>query len=162
MADGIEGTQGYAREAAELIVRYEALSFSEAHSEVLHLLPAAPSTILDIGSGTGRDAAYLAAIGHEVVAIEPTDALRIAASQLHPNPSIEWIDDGLPHLARIADRREEFDLVMLNAVWMHLDLAGPPTSNAGHSLSAPSGRHHDHDAPPWYRARRTADVRSIR
>jgi len=123
MTDGIKGTDGYAREAPELLVRYEAISFAEAHSETLHLLPKSPGVVLDIGSGTGRDAAYLASIGHRVVAVEPTDPLRIAAARLHPSPLIEWVDDGLPDLTRIADRQGKFDLVMLTAVWMHLDLA---------------------------------------
>jgi protein-L-isoaspartate O-methyltransferase len=36
--------------------------------------------VLDIGSGTGRDAAGLAAMGHSVVAVEPTAELRIGAA----------------------------------------------------------------------------------
>lgn len=123
MTDAIKGTDGYAREAPELLVRYEAISFAEAHSEILHLLPKTPGAVLDIGSGTGRDAAYLAGIGHRVVAVEPTDPLRVGAAWLHPSPLIEWVDDGLPDLARIAGRQGKFDLVMLTAVWMHLDVA---------------------------------------
>jgi hypothetical protein len=34
---------------------------------------------------------------------------------------IEWLDDSLPDLAAMSGRKEEFDLVMLTAVWMHLD-----------------------------------------
>ena len=34
---------------------------------------------------------------------------------------IEWLDDSLPGLAAVRARKEEFDLVMLTAVWMHLD-----------------------------------------
>jgi hypothetical protein len=40
---------------------------------------------------------------------------------LHPSPMIEWVDDSLPDLAAVRARREEFDAVMLTAVWMHLD-----------------------------------------
>ena len=40
---------------------------------------------------------------------------------LHPSPTIEWRDDSLPDLAAIRARGEEFDVVMLTAVWMHLD-----------------------------------------
>jgi SAM-dependent methyltransferase len=77
--------------------------------------------VLDIGAGTGRDAAWFAEMGHRVVAVEPTDALRLGAMKLHPSPRIEWIDDGLPDLALVRSRGETFDLVMLTAVWMHLD-----------------------------------------
>ena len=34
---------------------------------------------------------------------------------------IEWLDDSLPDLAVMRARGEEFDVVMLTAVWMHLD-----------------------------------------
>jgi hypothetical protein len=36
---------------------------------------------------------------------------------------VEWLDDSLPGLAAVRARKEEFDLVMLTAVWMHLDEA---------------------------------------
>ena len=90
---------------------------------MLHLIPAQPSRVLDIGSGTGRDAAWFASQGHRVVAVEPTDALRIPATVLHPSPRIDWLNDSLPDLAALQARGETFDLVMLTAVWMHLDEA---------------------------------------
>jgi hypothetical protein len=58
-----------------------------------------------------------------VVAVEPTDAMRIPAMALHPSPAIEWLNDSLPDLALLLARAEKFDLVMLSAVWMHLDEA---------------------------------------
>lgn len=119
----ISGTENYADEAPELLKRYESISFADAHAPVLHLMPPAPCRALDIGAGTGRDAAGLAALGHSVVAIEPTEELRRGAMLLHPSPIIEWLDDSLPHLAAVRARKQEFDLVMLTAVWMHLDAA---------------------------------------
>ena len=41
---------------------------------------------------------------------------------LHRSPRIEWLDDSLPDLARVRSRGDSFDLVMLTAVWMHLDV----------------------------------------
>jgi SAM-dependent methyltransferase len=118
---GISGTEGYSKEAEQLLVRYESYSFDDVHSDVLHLLPGIPGVVLDIGSGTGRDAAHFAKIGHRVVAVEPTDELRVPASRLHPSPSIDWLDDSFPDLARVVASGEYFDVVMLTAVWMHLD-----------------------------------------
>lgn len=115
------GTQGYADEAPDLVTRYEAIAFTALHQDILHLLPAPRARILDIGAGTGRDAAGFAEMGHAVLAVEPTDALRTAAATLHPSPLIEWLDDGLPHLAQVAARGETFDVIMLTAVFMHLD-----------------------------------------
>lgn len=115
------GTDGYEAEAPVLVERYEALRFEEVHGPILHLLPTAPSRVLDIGAGTGRDAAALAALGHRVVAVEPTEALRQAAMQRHAASTIEWIDDGLPLLDRVRARGDLYGLIMLTAVWMHLD-----------------------------------------
>jgi SAM-dependent methyltransferase len=115
------GTEGYAEEADALVAQYEGVRFADVHREVLHLIPPAPCHMLDIGSGTGRDAAAFAAMGHAVVAVEPTAELRTRAMALHPSPRIEWLDDGLPDLARLAGREGGFDVAMLTAVWMHLD-----------------------------------------
>jgi SAM-dependent methyltransferase len=117
----VNGTENYAAEAPELFKRYESISFADAHRLVMHLIPTAPSRVLDIGSGTGRDAAGFAALGHSVVAVEPTEELRRGAMLLHPSPMIDWLDDSLPDLVAMRTRGEEFDVVMLTAVWMHLD-----------------------------------------
>lgn len=117
----MSGTEGYAEAAETLVRQYESVSFAEVHRQVLHLLPATPGRILDIGAGTGRDAAAFAAMGHTVVAVEPTAELRNRAAAQHPSPRIEWLEDSLPHLARLGGRGEAFDLVMLTAVWMHFD-----------------------------------------
>jgi len=137
---GIRGTRGYAEQAEELAVRYEGIDFEAKHAAVLPLLPAAPASAMDIGAGTGRDAAWLAERGYRVVAVEPTEAMRSRAIALHPSPAIEWIDDSLPALRRVVGQERRFDLVMLTAVWMHLDaserrLAMP---NVG-ALVAPGG-----------------------
>jgi SAM-dependent methyltransferase len=119
----VSGTEGYADEAEELFRLYESIPAADAHRAVLHLIPALPAGVLDIGSGTGRDAAWLASLGHRVVAVEPTGAMRIPAMALHPSTQIEWLDDSLPDLALVRARGVSFDLVMLTAVWMHLDAA---------------------------------------
>jgi SAM-dependent methyltransferase len=121
MSDGIPGIDGYAGEAEELLRRYEAMPFADLHRHNLHLIPKAPARVLDIGAGTGRDAAAFAALGHQVVAVEPTGALREGARLLHPSPSIDWVDDGLPDLNQLRTRNQVFDLVMMTGVWMHLD-----------------------------------------
>jgi len=117
----IRGTRGYAEQADELAVRYEGIDFTTKHEAVLPLLPAAPASAIDIGAGTGRDAAWLAKRGYRVVAVEPTEAMRSHGIALHPSPAIEWIDDSLPALRRLLALDRRFDLVMLTAVWMHLD-----------------------------------------
>lgn len=117
----VSGTEGYAEEAERLIEPYESLAFTDLHATVLHLFPQTASRILDIGSGTGRDAGAFAAMGHRVVAVEPTDELRSRAVALHPSERVEWLNDSLPELRLLRARGETFDLVMATAVWMHLD-----------------------------------------
>src|SRR5258708_564446 len=101
----------------------DTVCFGFAHGWVPHLIRTGPRRVLDIGSGTGRDAVWFGSLGHRVVAVEPTDAMRIPAMALHPSPAIEWLNDSLPDLALLLARAEKFDLVMLSAVWMHLDEA---------------------------------------
>ena len=117
----VSGTENYSEEGPELLKRYESTSFADTHRAVMHLIPKEPCRVLDIGAGTGRDAAGFAALGHRVVAVEPTEEMRRGAMALHPSPLIEWLDDSLPDLARLRARDERFDVVMLTAVWMHLD-----------------------------------------
>jgi len=115
------GTEGYAERADVLIEQWRTISFADRHTPVLPWIPQAPSRIADIGAGIGTDAAGLAALGHTVLAVEPVDAFRDAARALHASPRIEWLDDSLPELVALLARRETFDVVMLSAVWMHLD-----------------------------------------
>ena len=119
----VSGTEGYAEEAEDLFKRYESISGAETHKAILHLIPAAESHVLDVGAGTGRDAAWFASMGHRVTAVEPTEAMRLPAMKLHPSPLIEWLDDSLPELALVRSRGEPFDLILLSAVWMHFDSA---------------------------------------
>ena len=87
---------------------------------VSQLLPTLPARILDVGAGTGRDAAWLAAQGHQVVAVEPVHELRRAGMALHPTGNIEWLDDRLPRLERLRRTSDKFDLILVIAVWQHL------------------------------------------
>lgn len=116
----IGGTEGYAEMADYLVQQWQEISFEEHHAAVLHLFPATPCTVLDLGSGIGSDAAAFAAMGHKVVAVEPVSELRLPGIALHDSALITWLDDSLPDLAVLSTRQETFDLVMLSAVWMHL------------------------------------------
>ncbi|MEL8055338.1 MAG: class I SAM-dependent methyltransferase [Pseudomonadota bacterium] len=112
---------GYAHEAPNLLIRYEQLRHHEVHAAWLDWLPQAPSQIIDIGAGTGRDAGWFASQGHDVVAVEPTNELRLGGQALHPEPNIHWLDDRLPHLTKVRALDQDFDMALMNGVWMHLD-----------------------------------------
>jgi SAM-dependent methyltransferase len=137
----LPGTAGYVEAAERLIPRYEALEFDELHAVILDLMPQKPLRLLDVGAGTGRDAACFAVQGHQVTAAEPTDAFRLAGMRLHAAHDIEWIDDGLPHLAALSGQDNAFDFVLLTGVWMHLDKAERMTAMPVlASLMAPGAR----------------------
>ena len=110
----------YANDAERLLESFEEISSARVYADVAHLLPALPSRFADIGAGTGRDAAWFAAQGHSVLAVEPTKLFRTAGMALHPSPRIEWLADALPDLERTLARGEVFDRVILCAVWQHL------------------------------------------
>lgn len=120
------GIQGYGETADVLVKQYESVSFAQVHRDTLPLFPTAPASVLDIGAGTGRDAAALAAMGHAVVAVEPTAELRAHGQRLRAGAAIDWIDDALPELLAVHALGRRFDLVLLSAVWMHLDEAERP------------------------------------
>lgn len=137
----MRGTEGYAENAASLVGSWQGLSFTDKPESVRNLVPVSPSAILDIGAGIGVDAAAMAAMGHRVVAVEPTDGLREAGMTQHASLAIDWVADGLPNLDLVIARRQRFDLITLWAVWMHLD--EPERKRAMRrivSLLQPSGR----------------------
>ncbi|MER7568672.1 class I SAM-dependent methyltransferase [Streptomyces sp. NPDC097941] len=112
------GVQGYYAESAERLGRvYESVSFEAVHGALLDLLPEAPARVLDIGAGTGRDAAALAGRGYTVDAVEPVAELRRLAERLHPGSGVNWRVGALPEIPGV---RGPYDVVLLSAVWMHL------------------------------------------
>ena len=113
-------TDYYSEHADSFISQYEDLPAEDIHREWSHLVPATKSLILDVGAGSGRDAAWLAKQGHEVVAIEPASLLRKKAQRLHPSPSIQWINDTLPALTETYKLGITFDVILLSAVWIHV------------------------------------------
>ncbi len=122
MTTQVPGAAGYGANASALAAQYESITFAEVYRDLIHLFPAQPATVVDIGAGSGRDAAALARRGHPVVAVEPTTELRHEGQRLHGALAIEWVDDHLPHLNALRQAQRRFDVVLLTAVWMHLDL----------------------------------------
>jgi 2-polyprenyl-3-methyl-5-hydroxy-6-metoxy-1,4-benzoquinol methylase len=112
------GVQAYYAESAERLGRvYESVSFESVHEALLDLLPEAPARALDVGAGTGRDAAALARRGFTVDAVEPVAELRDLAERLHPGSGVTWRAGALPEIPGV---QGPYDIVLLSAVWMHL------------------------------------------
>jgi SAM-dependent methyltransferase len=113
-------TDWYESNATSVVPQYEAIDAATLHAWLRDLLPNAPAVILDIGAGSGRDAAWLASLGYEVVAAEPSAAMRTEAVRLHPSPRIRWTDDALPDLYDAVRSGLSFDAVLVSAVWQHV------------------------------------------
>ncbi|MET7692656.1 class I SAM-dependent methyltransferase [Streptomyces sp. NPDC005483] len=112
------GVRGYYAESAERLGRvYESVSFEVVHGALLDLLPDTPARVLDVGAGTGRDAAALAGRGYTVDAVEPVAELRRVAERLHPGSGVTWRAGALPEIPGV---RGPYEVVLLSAVWMHL------------------------------------------
>ena len=97
----VQGTTGYSEVAERFSELSESIRFGEIHECLLDLLPPPGARVLDVGAGTGRDAAALAGLGHDVVAVEPTAAFLAKARALHPSPDIDWRKGSLPDLAAL-------------------------------------------------------------
>jgi len=112
----------YHAQAAELADRYDRIGLLEAYAGISELI--APAGIdplaLDVGAGSGRDAAWLAAQGYEVVAVEPAAGMRAEGQRRHPDAKVRWLDDQLPGLVSVHGLALGFDLILLSAVWQHV------------------------------------------
>ncbi len=111
---------------AEFGAAFEAFGFAEIHRGAIPFLPIAPGLLLDVGAGSGRDAAWFADAGWDVVAVEPAAFLRQDARARHRSARIRWVDDSLPGLGAVHRLGIVFDLVWLSGVWMHV----PPDDRA--------------------------------
>jgi SAM-dependent methyltransferase len=107
----------YDRNAEELARRYE--SVQGGISDFFRFIFAPGESVLEIGSGTGRDAARLLALGVHVHAVEPSAGLRHRAAVLHPELSGRLFEGELPGNLppSIAG---PYDGVVLSAVIMHI------------------------------------------
>ena len=110
----------YDHHGSTLVDTYESLDFKAAHGWLLDLLPERPGIILDVGAGSGRDAAGLVAIGHEVVAVEPSSSMLREGSMRHEDARIRWLEDRLPALDATHRTGLTFDLILLSGVWQHV------------------------------------------
>lgn len=153
----------YERHAAELAERDE----RRASSGISRYFPLAfgpprRARVLDVGAGTGRDAALLARAGYDVRAIEPSAALRDVALERHAELRERLLPGSLPDALPQVDALEgPFDGVLCSAVLQHLPrhalfdavsslrgllsprgrvLVSIPASSGGTSAAADDGR----------------------
>lgn len=110
----------YSQNADQLSRQYDELEPDRVHKAWIHHLPATKALILDVGAGSGRDARWLANMGHEVVAVEPSEGMLEIAKRNTQSPSVQWVSDPLPSLKDTYALGLKYDLILLSAVWMHV------------------------------------------
>lgn len=108
--------------AGELAAQYNALDREKVHADLLEKLPAGEALrVLDIGAGSGADAAMFAKRGHHVVAAEPAEALRAESEKAFKDKRIEWIDEALPEFGKVVAAAAPYDVVTSVGVLQYLD-----------------------------------------
>jgi SAM-dependent methyltransferase len=107
----------YRDHAAGLVAPYDAIPAAEWYQPVRKWFPPTPASVIDIGAGTGRDAAWLGGLGYAVTAVEPVAAFRAV------RPGLRWVEDAMPDLPDIRASGARYDLILLSAVWHHLNRA---------------------------------------
>ncbi|MCY4170172.1 MAG: methyltransferase domain-containing protein [Bacteroidetes bacterium] len=114
-----ENSKDCIRTVRERATMYESLSPEDLNSWFIPYLPEEIGCILDIGAGSCRDASWLASRGHQVVATEPSSAMRKEAKRFHSDSSFTLVDDRLPDL-KLSRSSVSFEFILLNAVWMFI------------------------------------------
>lgn len=98
--------------AEELARQYNALDRAKVHADLLAALPQGkPLRVLDIGAGSGADAAMFADLGHAVTAAEPAEALAALGKEAFKNKNIKWNTDVLPEMKSVTQAGGGFDVV---------------------------------------------------
>jgi len=108
----------YENNAKHLFQRYESAKVDNIHSLLLNTFPS-KSYLLEIGCGSGRDAAFMHQNGYDVLAIDGSREMIAEARRCHP----ELV--GRLEVVKIPDElhfeSSSFDGVYCIATLMHLD-----------------------------------------
>ena len=120
----VAGTKGYEDSLASFVDASLSLKFDEVNRDFLEFLPPLPARVLDAGAGVGQNAAALARLGYEVVAIEPLKRFIDVARSEFDGLGVRWLQDSLPKLEELGDRAgPAFDFILMDGVWHHLSPA---------------------------------------
>ena len=114
----------YNRDAGRIAANYEAVDFSAVIERVGDSIEPG-SRVLEIGCGSGRDAAVLLSKGFDVTALDGSREMLRQALRLHPELEGRDVCHALPDELPFADR--EFGAVLAMAVLMHVPQSELPT-----------------------------------
>lgn len=109
----------YDTHVKELNAQYLAVSTEDVHHSWLSLIQKS-GRALDVGTGVGRDAAFLAQQGYSVTAVDASENMLEQAKANFKDLPIEWLVDTLPKLNRVRALDIKYDLILVSAVWQHI------------------------------------------
>ncbi|CCN49078.1 putative S-adenosyl-L-methionine-dependent methyltransferase [Vibrio nigripulchritudo MADA3029] len=119
--NAVKGTKGY-ESGVDLFAQASLnLEFEVINRDFLPFLPSVGSHVLDTGCGVGQNAAALAKLGYQVVAVEPLKEFLNIAKATHNEHNINWIEGSLPCLKELQNAHQSFDFILLDGVWHHLN-----------------------------------------
>lgn len=117
----VPGTRGYETVVEAFTQASTSLTFEQVNQDFLPYLPPEGAHILDAGAGIGQNAASLAQRGYKVVAVEPMPEFLKIGQARYPHKNITWFNGALPKLEVLGNAEGEFDFILVDGVWHHLE-----------------------------------------
>ncbi|MDK9790001.1 bifunctional 2-polyprenyl-6-hydroxyphenol methylase/3-demethylubiquinol 3-O-methyltransferase UbiG [Vibrio sp. D431a] len=116
----------YSENSEKLNQQYNSVTFENVHSQWMEYWPKATNEnkvihVLDVGAGTGRDAAWYASAGCKVTAVEPVKEMLEHGCLNTEGLDVDWVCSSLPDLNGVPKSAGGYNFVVLSAVWMHLN-----------------------------------------
>ena len=109
----------YDKHAVTVSDKYEKVNMSFIQRKLLCYLPE-KGNILEIGSGSGRDAAFLVSEGFDLTIVDPSIGMLKRAAELHPELAAKMHRVSLPFPKDSPLLKEKFSAVLLIASIMHI------------------------------------------
>lgn len=110
----------YANNAEDYAIRHDSACVEKLH-ELICALGTDGRRVLEIGGGSGRDAAFLVRLGYETTYTDGCEEMVAQAVRLHPELASRARCAAFPLSEDDDLLRKQYDLVLCAAVIMHLD-----------------------------------------
>lgn len=109
----------YEESASEWAGRYESAEMADLHTILIQHLPPA-ALVLEVGCGSGRDAAFLLGQGFEITAVDGSNMMLEEASRRHPELASRLQLAAVPFDPENPLLKRKFSAVLMIALVMHL------------------------------------------